>query len=84
MSEIQKLLYSVKEAAFCVSLSPRTLYNDVSLVRQGKKPNYLIKPHYQGKRLMFHIDDLKAYADSLPTEIQVIRKKKPRGEVKEV
>lgn len=72
-----KLLYSVKETGDAISLADGTLYNNVSLARKGKVP-YLIKPRYQGKRLLFHIDDIKAYAASLPTEIQVIRKRKPK------
>jgi hypothetical protein len=79
MSEIQKLLYSCEEAGASIALSPRTLYNNVSLARKGKA-EYLIKPRYKGKRLMFHIDDLRAFADSLPSEPQVKRKPRLKAE----
>lgn len=73
-----KILYSAKETGDLISLSEGTLYNNVSLARKGKAA-YLIRPRYQGKRLLFHVDDIKAYAASLPREIQVIRKRKPKG-----
>lgn len=75
MSEAVKLLYSIREAASAISLSPMTLYNNLSLARKGKA-EYIIKPRYHGGRVLFHIDDLRAFADSRPSEPQVIRKMK--------
>ena len=50
-----KRLYSVKEAAFYLGLSPRTLYNGIS--KKSKHP-FPIKPKNYGKRRLFERADL--------------------------
>lgn len=57
----------------------RTFYNDISLVRKGKKADYLIQPRYKGKRVFFHVDDLKKFADSLSLTPEVVYKHKPKN-----
>jgi len=57
-----KRLYSVKEAAIYLGLSPRTLYNGIS--EKSKNP-FPIKPKHYGKRRLFEKEDLDAFADSL-------------------
>lgn len=83
MNQVQKFLYSVEEAAFAISMSPRTFYNDISLVRKGKKSGYLIRPRYKGRRVFFHVDDLKAFANSLSCEPEVKRKLKVKAGIDE-
>lgn len=58
-----KRLLSVEEAAIYLGLSPRTIYNGVA---PGSKNPFPIKPKRFGKRRLFDIRDLDAFADSLP------------------
>jgi len=56
-------LLSVELAAAYLSISPKTIRN--GLVEDVKKP-FPVKPKRYGKRVLFDIRDLDAYADSLP------------------
>jgi predicted DNA-binding transcriptional regulator AlpA len=64
MNESPKRLLSVEEAAIYLGISPRTIYNGVA--PRSKNP-FPIKPKRYGKRRLFDIRDLDAFADSLPT-----------------
>ena len=57
-----KRLLSVGEAAFYLSISPRTLYSAVA--PKSKKP-FPVKPKRMGKLVRFDIRDLDRYVDSL-------------------
>lgn len=78
MNEVIKFLYSVEEAAFSLSMSPRTFYNDISLVRRKKKNDYLIKPRFKGRRVFFHVDDLRAFADNLSLKPEIEYNRRPK------
>jgi len=65
MSEQPKRLLSVKESAYYIDLSPRTLYNRIA---PGSKDPFPIKPVRQGKRISFDIRDLDAWIDRLKSE----------------
>jgi predicted DNA-binding transcriptional regulator AlpA len=57
-----KRLLSVGEAAFYLSISPRTLYSAVA--PKSKKP-FPVKPKRMGKLVRFDIRDLDRYVDAL-------------------
>jgi hypothetical protein len=58
-----KRLYSIEEAADYLAISPKTIRN--GLGRRAKKPFPV--PHKKwGRRVVFHIKDLRAFADNLP------------------
>jgi excisionase family DNA binding protein len=57
-----KRLLSVNEAALYLGLSPRTLYNGVH--RKTKSP-FPIQPKRFRKRVLFDIQDLDRWVDSL-------------------
>jgi excisionase family DNA binding protein len=57
-----KRLLSVEEAAFYLSISPRTLYSAVA--PKSKKP-FPVKPKRIGKLVRFDIRDLDRYVDAL-------------------
>ena len=59
---VNKRLLSVGEAAFYLSISPRTLYSAVA--PKSKKP-FPVKPKRMGKLVRFDIRDLDRYVDSL-------------------
>jgi len=63
--DMQRRLLSVEEAAKFLSLSPRTLYN--GSCRSSKSP-FPVKPKRYGRRLLYDIHDLEAFADGLPYE----------------
>jgi excisionase family DNA binding protein len=58
----RKRLLSVGEAAFYLSISPRTLYSAVA--PKSKKP-FPVKAKRMGKLVRFDIKDLDRYVDSL-------------------
>ncbi len=60
---MERRLLSVEEAAKFLSLSPRTLYN--GSCRSSRAP-FPVKPKRYGRRVLFDIRDLEAFADSLP------------------
>jgi len=57
-----KRLLSVEAAASYLSISPRTIYNGIA--PNSKKP-FPIRAKRMGKRVLFDIRDLDAYADAL-------------------
>ena len=57
-----KRLLTVEEAAFYLSLSPRTIYNAVA--PKSKTP-FPVKPKRIGKLVRFDIRDLDRYVDNL-------------------
>ncbi len=58
-----KRLYTVKEAAFYLGISPRTIYNGVAPRSHSPFP----VPHKKrGKIVLFEKDDLDKHADSIP------------------
>jgi len=59
-----KRLLSVREAGQYLGLSPRTIYNGIA---PGSKDPFPIRPKRYGKRRLFDVRDLDAFADSLPT-----------------
>ena len=62
--QFKKRLLSVEEAARYLSVAPKTIRNQ--LCRNAKK-RFPVKPKRWGKRVLFDIKDLDAFADSLPT-----------------
>jgi predicted DNA-binding transcriptional regulator AlpA len=60
---VRKRLISVEDAALYLGLSPRTIYNGIA--PKAKTP-FPIRPKRYGKRRLFDIKDLNAWADSLP------------------
>jgi excisionase family DNA binding protein len=61
----RKRLLSVGEAAFYLSISPRTLYSAVA--PKSKKP-FPVKPKRMGKLVRFDIKDLDRYVDALDSQ----------------
>jgi excisionase family DNA binding protein len=61
---MDKIYFSVRETADILGISPRTVYNRI---HRGSVRKF-IKPHRFGRKPLFHRDDIKAYADSLPIE----------------
>ena len=61
---MEKIYYSVSETAVILGISPRTIYNSI---HRGSVRKF-IKPHWFGSKPLFHADDIKEYAESLPTE----------------
>lgn len=60
---IGKRLLSVEDAAVYLGLSPRTLFN--AIASKSKDP-FPVKPKRFGKRRLFDVKDLDAFADNLP------------------
>ena len=60
-----KRLLTVEEAAFYLSISPRTLYDRVA--PKSKRP-FPVKPKRMGKLVRFDIRDLDGYVDSLDSQ----------------
>ena len=60
--KLNKRLLSVEEAAGYLSISPRTIYNEIS------KKTFPVKPKRWGKRVLFDVRDLDTYIDSMPHE----------------
>jgi len=56
-------LLSIKDAAWYLSISEKTIRN--SLCRSAETP-FPVKPKKYGKRILFDIQDLDAYIDSMP------------------
>ena len=56
-------LMRIEVAADYLGISPKTIRN--GLGPKAEKP-FPIKPRRLGRRVLFHIDDLNEYADSLP------------------
>ncbi len=56
-------LLSISQAAWYLSISPKTIRN--SLCRSAKEP-FPVKPKRHGKRILFDIQDLDSYIDSMP------------------
>jgi predicted DNA-binding transcriptional regulator AlpA len=65
MNPSPKRLFSVKEAATYLGLSPRTIYNGVS--PKSKNP-FRVKPKRYGKKVLFEKRDLDKFCDSLNGE----------------
>jgi excisionase family DNA binding protein len=61
---MEKLLYSVTEAAEFLGLAKKTIYNSIS--SESGRP--FIKPRWYGSKPLFHINDLRAWADGLPKD----------------
>lgn len=61
-----KRLLSVREAALYLGLSSRTIYNRIA---PGSKDPFPIRPKCYGKRRLFDVRELDAFADSLPREV---------------
>ena len=59
---LPKRLLSVEETASYLGISDRTIYNQVC--RKAKK-RFPIKPKRIGKRILFDIQDIEKYVDSL-------------------
>ena len=57
-----KRLLSVEETASYLGISDRTIYNQIC--RRAKK-RFPIKPKRIGKRILFDINDIEQYVDSL-------------------
>lgn len=57
-----KRLLSVEEAATYLGISPRTLYNQCH--RKARK-RFPVRPRRIGRRVLFAVQDLEAYVDSL-------------------
>ena len=57
-----KRLLSVEETASYLGISERTIYNQIC--RKAKK-RFPIKPKRIGKRILFDINDIEQYVDSL-------------------
>ena len=60
--ELNKRLLRVEETAGYLSISPRTIYNEIS---RGTCP---LKAKKLGMRALFDLNDLDAYVDSIPHE----------------
>ena len=68
-----KILFTINEAAEVIGMAPRTIRNQMCLgpktrmkrMEEGKQPFPIPHKRY-GKRVLFHINDLRAFADSLP------------------
>jgi len=58
-----KRLYSIEEAADYLAIAPKTIRN--GLGRRAKKP-FPIPAKKWGRRVVFDIADLDAFADNLP------------------
>jgi len=56
-------LLSIDQAAWYMGISPKTVRN--ALCRSAKTP-FPVKPKRHGKRILFDIQDLDAYIDSMP------------------
>jgi|PlaIllAssembly_1097288.scaffolds.fasta_scaffold768617_3 predicted DNA-binding transcriptional regulator AlpA len=61
----RKRLLSVEDAARYLGLSPRTVYNGIA--PKSKDP-FPVQPKRYGRRRLFDIRDLDAFADSLSVE----------------
>lgn len=61
---MEKIYFTVQETAGVLGISPRTVYNSI---HRGSVRKF-IRPHWFGRKPLFHRDDIKAYAQSLPTE----------------
>jgi len=59
---VEKRMCSVKETAFILGISPRSIYNAIH--RKASKP-FPIKVKKIGRLVKFDIRDIKAYLDSL-------------------
>jgi len=59
---VEKRLYSVKETAVILNISPRSIYNAIH--RKASKP-FPIKPKRIGRLVKFDINDIEAYLDRL-------------------
>jgi len=59
---VEKRLYSVKETAAILNISPRSIYNAIH--RKASKP-FPIKPKRIGRLVKFDIKDIRVYLDSL-------------------
>jgi len=59
---LPKRLLSVEETASYLGISDRTIYNQIC--RKAKK-RFPIKPKRIGKRILFDINDIEQYVDSL-------------------
>jgi excisionase family DNA binding protein len=57
-----KRLYSVKEAAMYLGISPRTIYNSMG---KNSKQRFNVPFKRYGKKILFEGKDLDAWADSL-------------------
>jgi hypothetical protein len=55
-------MLSVQDAAIYLGLSPRTLYNGVA---PGSKNPFPVRPKRYGKKVLFDIQDLDKFCDSL-------------------
>lgn len=62
MSEIQKRLLSVEEAAVFLGISARTIYNGIA--PKAKKP-FPVKAKRIGKLVKFDLRDLESYIEGL-------------------
>jgi len=62
METVEKRLYSVKETAAILNISPRSIYNAIH--RRSSRP-FPIKPKRVGRLVKFDIKDIEAYLDSL-------------------
>jgi excisionase family DNA binding protein len=67
---MEKLFYTVRETAHILGISERTIYNST---HRNSERNF-IKPRWFGSKPLFHRDDIKKYAESLPTEIPAKRR----------
>ncbi len=70
MNEHPKRLLSVKEAAYYIDLSPRTLYNRIAPASKDPFPVVLIR---QGKKISFDIRDLDEYIENLKNSDGAVR-----------
>jgi excisionase family DNA binding protein len=61
---MEPIFYTVRETARILGISERTIYNSI---HRGSLRKF-IRPHWFGRKPLFHKDDIQAYADSLPTE----------------
>jgi len=61
-NSISKRLLNVEETAVFLGISVRTIYNQTC--RKAKK-NFPVKPKRIGKRILFDIQDLESFVNSL-------------------
>jgi excisionase family DNA binding protein len=65
---VEKIYFSVNETAEILGIGVRAIYNSI---HKGSVRKF-IRPHWFGRKPLFHRGDIQAYADSLPTEREVV------------